>query len=115
MRTWSNVGFAECVVVRDVRAAEAAPSPERRKQLRQRVALHRGSAIRVYRQAGLDLWRAIVSAQRSRAAQCLQSSEATIQPVDVPAEQVDNHVRVQEDAHRRRGENTAVTVPGLED
>src|SRR3954469_13240478 len=49
-----ELGLAEGVVVGHVRAAEASLNSTRRQQLRQRIALHRGAAIRVDGQAGLD-------------------------------------------------------------
>ena len=49
-----ELGLAEGVVVGHVGAAEAPLDSQRRQQLRQRVAPHRGAAIRVDGQTRLD-------------------------------------------------------------
>ncbi len=71
--------LAEGVVVGHVGSTEAMVDAERGQQLRQRVALHRGAAVGVHDEAGLDAV-AGDGLGEELGRRCLHSFAATIQP-----------------------------------
>jgi hypothetical protein len=91
-------------VLADPRLAGEAPlDSRRRQQLRQRVALHGGAAIRVDSQAGLDAVAGDGLGEELRR-QVLALLRCRHPADDVPAELVDDDVRVQEHADGGRNQ-----------
>ncbi len=104
--------LAERIVVGDMRPTEALVDAERCQELRKRVALHGGAAVGVHDKARLDAM-ASGSLGEELGRQVLALLRRDHPADNVPAEQIDDHVNVQEDALLERGQLGDVPGPYL--